>query len=149
MADFRDTITGILEAYSPLTTLMTGGIFSATDLDRRGILLNTAPKNPDGITIAPFIVVRIGASTTLRPHYFGKLMTFAVYFYQDTKYDKIDTAKRLVKNLLHKRDLSASDNETFGHIEWVSDIGENVEEQLGQTPMSMSRYTLMSKDKEI
>lgn len=148
MADFRASIITILNGYSPLTTIMAGGIYSSETLDRRGILLNTAPKMPDGITINPFMVVRVRGSGRLRPHNFGKLTNVEIYFYQDTKYDKIETAKRLVKDLLHQTTLSATDNETFGYMEYVNDIGENVEEELGQTPMSMSRFTIISRDKE-
>lgn len=149
MADFRASIITILSANSTLTTLMAGGIFSSETLDRRGIMLNTAPKLSDGVRINPFIVVRVRGSGRVRPHNFGKMTNVEIYYYQDTKYDKIETAKRLVKDLLHQKTLSATDNETFGYMEWVNDIGENVEEELGQTPMSMSRFTIISRDKEI
>ena len=143
MSTLRTEIKSILTGDATLMAILTGSVFTSEDLDRHGMTLEDAPKESNGVNLKPFAVLRFRGAQNQGPHFSGRRQTLEIYFYQDSGYDKIDAAKLQVESLLHRKYIPSTTQNMFGWVEYVSDLGETVDEQLGGAPADMSRYTIL------
>ncbi|MBZ0315180.1 MAG: hypothetical protein K8L91_02085 [Anaerolineae bacterium] len=138
MAIIHTAVWQTLEAHSPLTTLLTGGIFDAADLGRQGLQPDT-PHLYRGHLLKPCAVIHWRGAAEFRPHYAAEKRTFEIHFYQDSGTTTIGEALRLTKKLMHRAQIEA-DNGGLWWVNWVSDSSEFTAAELGGASAKFSRY---------
>ena len=141
MAIIHAALRETLEGNSELTTVLTGGIFDADNLDRTGLRPDT-PTLYSGHLLKPCAVIRWRGATQFRPHYAAEKRNFEIYFYQDSGNTTVEEALRLTKKLLHRAQLEA-DNGGLWWVNWVSDSGEFKASEMGGASAIFSRYEVI------
>lgn len=141
MPTIQAALRQTLEAHSPLTALLTGGIFDAAELGRQGLRPDT-PNLYDGQVLKPCAVIRWRGAAEFRPHYAAEKRFFEIYFYEDDGHATIEDALRLTKKLLHRAQLEA-DNGGLWWVNWVSDSGEFTASEMGGASAIFSRYEVI------
>lgn len=142
MSALSEAVRTLLEADGTLTGILTGGIFDASELDRQGLTLFDAARDSVG-RLQPVAVLRWRTSTVYGPDNFdGERRFLHIYMYENAGTASIDQAKRRLKELLHRKQVSAN-GFGVGWINWVSDQGEFVDTQLGGASADMSRYEVI------
>lgn len=142
MTSFQATVRGELEADTTLTTILSGGIFDATELDRVGLSLFDAIKDSIG-KLKPCAVIRWRGDHPNGPHFNGQDRFFEIYLYEDVGYTNINSAKERIFQLLHRTHRTA-DNVGIGWINFVSgDPGEFVATELGNASGGVMKFQVI------
>lgn len=141
MASIQTALRQTLEGHTPLTMILTGGIFDAGELGRQGLRPDTAGLY-NGQALNPCAVIRWRGAAEFRPHFAAEKRYFEIYFYEDDGNLNIEEALRLTKNLLHRNQIEA-DNGGLWWVNWVSDFGEFTAPELGGAAANLSRYEVI------
>lgn len=143
MASIGTVIRQALEGSAPLTAVLTGGIFDASELGRQGLLPSTTGLY-SGQVLNPCAIIRWGDTNTFGPHYApqSERAFFEVYVYEDDGYASIDTAIRLIKQTLHRTAYTA-DNQRLNWVNWIHNSSELDAPELGGAAMKFARFELI------
>jgi hypothetical protein len=140
MASLQDTIRLGLEADGSLTTILTGGIFDASELDREGLSLGDV-QDPTTKKVKPCAVLRWRGSSPTGPtdRLNAEARFLEVYLYEDMGTVNVEAAKRRLKQLLHRQSFLAAN---FGLVwlRWAGDFGEFSADELGGASADMARF---------
>ncbi|MEQ8673300.1 MAG: hypothetical protein RIC84_08795 [Aggregatilineales bacterium] len=150
MATIRTALLAKLEGDATLTGILTGGVWDASEVDRRGVTPREAVYEADGVRLKPLAVVRWRSAVSTEIVQISERRFFEIYFYEDYGYVKIETAKRRVKALLHRELLPVAGEGTYFTV-WVDDLGERVMEEedvFGGASMDMSRFYIIYTDRD-
>ena len=99
---FMDEVVGALQADGELASLLTGGIYGATQVEE--ISRQNTPEAFDANKeIKPCALVTIGTEVRAGPHHRGVATTMGVYFYQRFGYEIIDQAMQRTFEVLHEQ----------------------------------------------
>lgn len=149
MPTLRETVKSTLEADATLMALLTGGVFDSQDFDFTGEGMRDAPKETDGVSMAPHAVVHFGERSPngnarkVR----GKLENLEIYVYQDTGFDVIEGAIIRMCSLLEDKYLSTSDRALAHITEDSFTSGELAAEELGYCPSKFVRFFVVTAPK--
>jgi hypothetical protein len=138
----RETVRNLIENDATLQSILTGGVWDADELDRRGLSIRGTAKTSDNLTIKPIGVLRWGADTVFGPHFNGERRFLDVYVYQPKGYTTIDSAMQRIKNLLHRQEV-AGDDVSFCWLNWVSGTQEFIAEELGGAAARMIKFEVI------
>jgi hypothetical protein len=140
MATLQAVIKGALTGDVTLMATLTGGIFDASVLDREGLDLATV-QDANG-RLKPCGVLRWRGSNPIDPAVLPAEQRFLeVWLYEDQGTANIETAKRLIKALLHYK-LFQADNCGLAWLEWAGDLGETTADELGGASADRSRFAV-------
>ena len=138
-----------LEADATLVGILTGGIFDASELDRLGLSILQVAVEVDGIRLRPCMFLRWADEIPVAaPRRIGASSRFLdAYFYQDAGYDQIEIAMKRVRTLLDMRDIGTTDYDSLAYFEWLGNLGNFEDEEMGRARANRSRYsvTLVAK----
>lgn len=143
MATLRDLTRTTIENDSGAggaATLLTGGVWDASELDREGIDLNDV-TDPNG-RIKPFLVIRWRTTIPFGPEVLPAESRFVeFYIYQHLGQATIDSVIARLKVLFHRKFFTATG---FGlvHFLWAGDLGEQSDDQMAMAAMNRSRYQI-------
>lgn len=142
MATLRALVKTALSGDGQLAALLTGGFLDASDLPRDGGGINDAPKESDGVRIAPFCITRFRESNELQPEALSpEAETIEIYIYEDTGYAVIDPALTRIYKVLHKFN-PVPDDRDFAYF-WRTHIsGEMLAEEYAYAPMRFIRFAI-------
>ncbi len=144
MATLRAMTIATLEANAPLMAILTGGVLDAQDLPRDGGGMDSAPKETDGVRIAPHAVVRWRENNQFDAVPIGAEKTLCeIYLYDHIGYARIDQAIRLIKPLFHQLRFQADDRQ-FVFFNWVHSSGELEAEEYNNAPMRFTRFEVFN-----
>lgn len=142
MSGLRAAFKDFLADDTTLSALLTGGIFDAQDFDQEGLSMDNVPRDTDGVTILPNLVIRWQASTLFSSYKIGaEAQTVELYFYDHLGYDTIEAALSRGKVLLHDIYMEADDR-GLAHIRWAFHSRQSTADELGNAPMMFSRYLI-------
>ena len=139
MATQRNALRTYLEADGTLTGVLTGGIYDASELDRNG--LSPLDLSTDSVgRMQPVMVIRWrGASAKeIIRHSERRFVEF--YFYDDSGYANIESAKARLKALLDGYNLGGTQDAKMNTFHWVNDLGEFVAEEYEGAASDRSTY---------
>lgn len=138
MTMIEDPLRTYLEAIGALTTILTGGIYDASELDRLGYRLFEANTDSRG-RLQPAMVIRWRSGSPFGPHYDSERQTVELWYYDFSGRDNITAAMRVVYNNLHRQLVTATN---FGlcWYEWNGNRGEFMDEALGNASGDMDMY---------
>jgi hypothetical protein len=144
MATLRQAVLSMLEYDGVLSTLLTGGVFQADDIDQLDAGgYEWVPKEPDSVRVQPFALIRWKASTPLQAEFVSlaaERQALEIYLYADIGgYALIDQAATRIKFLLHNTYLEAEDRQ-IAHSTFSFLSGEIPAEELGGLPMKFVRF---------
>jgi hypothetical protein len=145
MATLRATLRATMVADSGaggVATLLTGGIFSSTQIDRDGI--NLEDVLDANKRIKPFAIIRLRSAVPFGPEVLPAESRFAeVYFYQHRDYTVIEQALNRTKHtLFHRKFFYPVDDLGLVHVLWAGDVLDQVADEVGGAAMSRSRYQI-------
>lgn len=145
MAGLRDTLLATLSADGTLAALLTGGVLDVSTLPQDQGGAGSAPREADGITIAPHARVKLIASTPIAPARLWRLSPewqgCEMYLYQRKGYDVIDAALARIKALLHDTYLSADDMR-LAHLEYTYASADLTADELEGAALRFCRFTI-------
>ena len=130
----RDAIYDRLTGDATLMATLTGGLHTETEITRQ--LTPTAFDDND--EIKPSGLLKMEASTPTGPYDHSQRQYFAVYLYQRSGYDSIDTAKDRVYTLLHRQRVTPATGSCW-QIRHVGDTPDLRDEALGCN-LAICRY---------
>ena len=128
MATQRQTLLTFLEADSALTTLLTGGIFDASELDLEGLSPSDLPTDAVG-RVQPLLLIRWRGEGEKEVIGRTERRTVELYLYDFAGYATIEAAKRRIKTLLDNQKIGSADDANMNHFKWMGGIGEFVPEE--------------------
>ena len=139
MATLRETLKTFLNADSSLTTLLTGGVLDATELPKGASAIRDVPN--DGLKIKPFAMLRWRSTSEKEIIGLTERRGLDIYLYQHRGgYATIDSAKRRIKTLLRRKQLSADDADG-AMFHWDGhDLDEFSADELGGASACMTRF---------
>lgn len=117
---FIDEVKTGLEEDEMLSALMTGGIYSGTQI--REISRQNTPTAFIEKEIQPCMLVAVNTDVKVAPHHRGLITTFSTYFYQRVGYDVITYAMERTFDLLHEAKI--------GEGTWQILFSTSIENQL-------------------
>lgn len=143
MASISAVVRVALENTSALTTLLTGGIFDASELGRLGLSPSTSGLY-NGDVLKPCAVIRWRATNPYGPHYGpqSQRRSVEIYVYEDDGYNTIESALYLIKQTLHRTQLDA-DNGGLWWVNWTYTSGELDAPELGNAAMQFARFEVI------
>jgi len=140
MVTLRALPKTVLSGDVTLSTLLSGGIRDAQNLPRDGGGLKSAPKQPDGVRLAPHAVVRWRADRPVGPETIeAENTSFELFLYDHAGYSTIETAIGLIKALLHRQRFLVDDRQLV-YLNWVFTSGELTAEEYGGAPCRFLRF---------
>lgn len=151
MADLKTVFRQRLEADATLTSILTGGIWDSSELDRNKITVNNRPEifEANGITVKPFAAITWRENGALQPLVYGsKRRTCEVYVYQHRRYDQIDAALRRLEVMFEAeadRQLVAADDAAGAWVRWMTNLGESVDPNLQNASMNRAQFEVTTK----
>lgn len=142
MATLQDTVRLYLEGQISLTMILTGGIFDASEMDREGMDLETV-RDATTKRLKPWAELRWRGSNPTGPtdRLNAETRFLEVWLYEDMGYANIEAAKRIVKQLLHRK-VFAADNYGLVWLRWAGDLGEFVADEMGGASGDRCRFEL-------
>ena len=136
----RTAVKSYLLADTALMTLLTGGVLMADDLSRTGMTHDDAPKEADGVRIAPFAEIHWGAGPRFGPiHVRAQRQDCEIYVYQHRGYSVISQAHTRLTALLHDVNLYASDR-ALSHFSFIQFGPETMADNLSMAPCQFARF---------
>lgn len=143
MATIQAAVRTLIESESQIINLLTGGVFDAAELGRVGLSPNTPGLYDAASRLKPAAVIRWRGAAQYGPHFAGERRFFEIYIYEDDGNAIIEEVKRLLKNLLHRRMVTA-DGGGLWWINWISDFGEMFREtELGGAAADFCRFEVI------
>lgn len=139
MATLRETLKTYLNADTALKALLTGGVLDADDLPKGAASIRDVPHV--GGQVTPFAVIRWGGVSPkeITVSTRTERRSVEIYLYQHRGYGTIESAKRRLKALLHRKALPATDA-GIAMFHWAQDTGEFPADELGGASADMSRF---------
>jgi len=140
MATLRAAVKTFLEADATLTGYCTGGIWDASELDRKGLTAQTPGVMDAKGRLKPVLLIRWKTATGKEIAAYSERRFVEFYIYDDLAAAAIELVKARLKALLENKKFSAAD---FGlcKFRWASDLGETLTEIFGSDhPCDMSTY---------
>ncbi len=140
-------LIAILTGDATLSALLTGGWFDAESLPRQGMSMSLAPKMADGVSIAPFGVIRRRGMTDEGIRDLNaERGSVEFYLYADRGYAVIERAITRLKGLLNEKIFVSSDvSLAFLRFTFVS--GELMADELAYAPFKFVRFNLIVRRK--
>ncbi len=139
MATMRAAVKAKLTGDSTLMATLTGGVHDADDLDRTGLTPETAGVYDSLGKLKPCSVIRWRGSDMKEIVANSERRFFEVWLYEDRGWNNIETAKRRIKTLLHRKQV-ASSNEGLCFMSWAGDLGEFVDDEMGGASADRLRF---------
>ena len=104
MATLRAAVLALLQADTPLMTLLTGGLSDWDALGREGLTMSTAQLEADGVSIKPTGVLTWSTETPEMESYGtrGRRRFCQVWAYSHDSYSTIESVLRAAENALHR-----------------------------------------------
>ena len=137
----------MLSGDSILSAILTGGWWDAETLPRQGISMSNAPKSSDGVSIAPFGVIRQRGMTDEGIRDLNaERGSVEFYIYADKGYALIEGAITRLKVLLHRGVLTSSDV-SLAHFQFTFVSGELMADEIGNVPFKFCRFSLIIRRK--
>ena len=144
---FQSDLRTALTSDTALSTILTGGWFDGENLPREGMTMSKAPKLPDGVTLAPFGVIRRrGMNDEGIRDLNAERGSVELYIYADKGYATIETAISRLKVVLNERNLVGSDA-SIAFLRFMYASGELVAEELAHAPFKFVRFNLIYRRK--
>jgi hypothetical protein len=139
MATLQATIRGVLTGDATYMAAMPGGVHDAETLQDREWIEMEDIRDANG-RLKSTTVIRWRGAALFGPEVLPTEARFCeLWFYEDTGYEDIETAKRRAKALLH-RQLFLADNAALVYLIWAGDLGEMTADEFGGASMDRSRY---------
>jgi len=141
-----DLIT-TLTSDSALSALLTGGWSDAESLPKQGMSMGNAPKTPDGVSIAPFGVIRRrGMNDEGIRDLNAERGSIEFYIYADRGYATIEGAIFRLKALLNEK-LFVSSDVSLAFLRFTFVSGELMADELAYAPFKFVRFNLIVRRK--
>lgn len=142
MSDFRTALRTTLESDTVLMTLLTGGVWDASELPRDGGGESTFSRETDGVRLKPIAVIRFRASSVYSANLIGaERGTLELYFYQDIGYDVIEQAITRAKTLLNHVFITADDR-ALAQLEYDFTSGDVPGAELSDAACRFMRFAV-------
>lgn len=126
----RETIETLLTSDAALMGLLSGGVYTATEISRQ-----TTPEAFDvNGEVRPCALVRVGADVALGEINGASRVTIEIYFYQRATYEVIDAASERVYALLDRTKVTG-----VWQIRHTDSVGDQFDQAL-RCSLAMSRY---------
>lgn len=135
MATLESAVETAIEAAAGTT--LTGGMYSAEEMDRGNVTLDTVLRDTNG-RILPFGVLRWRGDIPGGGLHDSGRRFLEVWLYEDSGYDNIRAARRAIRKALH-RQYFTTDGESSAMGRWVGDLGELTADELGGASMDRVR----------
>lgn len=135
MATLHSAVEAVIEAAAGTT--LTGGIYSAEEMDRGNVTLETVQRDGDG-RILPFGVLRWRGDIPGGGLHISGRVFLEIWLYEDSGYAHIREARHAIRKALHRRYFT-TDDETSVKGRWVGDLGELTADELGGASMDRVR----------
>jgi len=144
---FQSDLMATLTGDSALSAILTGGWWDSETLPREGMTLSHAPKQADGVKIAPFGVIRRrGMNDEGIRDLNAERGSVEFYIYAHKGYATIEGAVSRLKVVLNEKLLVSSDV-SLAFIKFAHLSGELVAEELGGAPFKFVRFNLILRRK--
>lgn len=126
MATLKETVLNLLADDVALVGVVTGGVWDADSLPNGGLTMATIPKESNGVTIKPAVVLRWRERNPMRGPSYAARQFVEIYVYDDPSHgrDNIDYAMRRIWELLNKKWIGGTDHERMAYLTWAGDLGE-------------------------
>lgn len=143
MANLRATIKARAAANATVLSLATGGVHDSDSIDQLdGGGMDFAPKESDGVRIAPHVIVRFKDATQITPYELPAMArAVEMYVYDNHGYDTIDQIVKALITEFHDEYLTADDR-SFAHMQWIFTGAEMPAEEYGMAPSKFIRFNI-------
>ncbi len=145
MAVLAEALKVLLNADVTLVAILTGLVLDSEDFGRDGLTADNAPKEANGVTIAPFAHIVWGSDimTGWKQLNAGRL-DCEIYIYQHSGYRTIDLALWRINELLHLNTVAANDVDP-AHFERIFVSNEFRAEEVANAPNKLIRFEVLKK----
>ncbi len=114
----RDEILGLLAADAALSAILTGGVYTATEITRQ----NTPGAYDENSELKPCALLRLETQSPHGPHANSARQFLAFYVYQRAGFSQIDAAAARIYDLLEKASLAAQGVYEITHVDDSPDV---------------------------